>query len=102
MTTNNSTAIHSSVPKVHRSTVPATSNEKSGHGWFMMACCVAMFAAFGFVIFTAPAGQAWSATVFAALPLLGCVGVHLLMYKFIGKSCHGGGSKKSNSTENER
>lgn len=102
MTTNNSTAIHSSVPKVQRSSVAATSNEKSGHSWFMMVCCVAMFAALGFVIFTAPAGQAWGTTLFAALPLFGCVGAHLLMYKFMGKSCHGGGANKSNTTENER
>lgn len=100
MTTNNSLTARSSVPKVEKAPAVDATPEKSGHGLLMMVCCAAMIAAFGFVILTAPAGQGWGASALAALPLLGCVGAHLLMHSLMGKSCHGG-SADSHETAND-
>ena len=89
MSTNNTFITRNSVPKVAKTESPPTDQVKSGGSILIMACCVAMVAAFGFVIFTAPAGQSWGASALTALPLLACVGVHLIMHRFMGKSCHG-------------
>ena len=89
MSTNNAFINRTSVPKVAKTELPSADQVRSGSGMLMMACCVAMVAAFGFVIFTAPAGQSWGASALTALPLLACVGAHLIMHRFMGKSCHG-------------
>ena len=54
----------------------------------MMACCVVMLVPIvGFLLAGGTMSGLWSnAAVFA--PLLLCVGAHLLMFKFMGKSCH--------------
>lgn len=102
MTTKNTLTARSSVPKVERAPAAKSATEKSGHSLFMLACCVGMAAAFGFLVFTAPAGQGWGTTIYASLPLLGCVGAHLLMYKFMGRSCHGSKSERTDATDRER
>lgn len=60
----------------------------TGHHWFMMACCVAMAVVFAFLLWTTPANQSLTSTLLAALPLLICVGMHFVMHRFMGKSCH--------------
>ena len=88
MSTNNAFINRTSVPKVAKTELPSADQVRSGSGMLMMACCVAMVAAFGFVIFTAPAGQSWGASALTALPLLACVGAHLIMHRFMGRFCH--------------
>lgn len=56
----------------------------------MALCCVAMVAAV-FVI----AGSGVETSLFSLLvPLAVCIGMHVVMHKFMGKSCHG--SEKEN------
>jgi|GEM_PF-410406 len=69
--------------------VEGQTGHSTGHGKLMMLCCAAMFAVFGFVVYTAPAAQTWSSTLLSALPLLVCIGAHLFMHKVMGRSCHG-------------
>ncbi len=60
----------------------------SGHNLFMMACCAAMVAGTGILIWSAPAGQTIGQTLLLGVPMLGCIGMHLVMHRFMGKSCH--------------
>lgn len=64
-------------------------NTRSSMGPFMLLCCLAMFAAFAVFVLMAPAGQSWTEIALGAAPLLACFGVHLIMHRFMGKSCHG-------------
>jgi len=88
--------MNSIVPPIKKSASASSDPDAENHprhfpgsNMFMMACCALMFAVFGFVVFTAPAAQAWSTTLLSALPLVGCVAVHLVMHRFMGRSCHG-------------
>ena len=103
MSKDNTFITRTSVPKIVKTEPPSADQMRSGSGMLMMACCVAMVAAFGFVIFTAPAGQSWGASALTALPLLACVGAHLIMHRFMGKSCHGStGSSEETATVNSK
>ena len=55
----------------------------------MIACCVVMF--LPIIAFFAAGGTlaGVSGNLAAFAPLLLCVGAHLLMFKLMGKSCHG-------------
>ena len=73
---------------VHTEPVPG----RAGH-WLMMVCCLAMVAGVGVVVL-----GSWRATgsvdwAGAVLPLLVCVGAHLLMMGVWGRSCHSAASK---------
>ena len=57
-------------------------------GPFMLLCCLAMVAVFAAFVLMAPAGQSWSQIALGAAPLIACFGVHLIMHRFMGKSCH--------------
>ena len=65
------------------------------HNIFMMVCCAVMVFGTGFLIATAPAGQTIGQTLLLAAPMLGCVGMHLVMHRFMGKSCHGGSKSEA-------
>lgn len=55
------------------------------HNALMALCCLAMVGAF-FVF----AGDGAKTGLFSLLvPLVACLGMHLVMHKFMGKSCHG-------------
>ncbi|MGH0003552.1 hypothetical protein ACQU0X_26040 [Pseudovibrio ascidiaceicola] len=60
----------------------------SGHNLMMMACCAAMAVGTGILFASAPAGQSVGQTLLLAAPLVGCLGMHLVMHRFMGKSCH--------------
>lgn len=79
-----------SVPQVSANPAKGFSLGKymSGHNIFMMACCVAMVAGTGILIASAPAGQSLGQTLLLAAPMAGCIGMHLVMHRFMGKSCH--------------
>ena len=76
------------VPGITAKSTEQTTGQIKGHNWFMMACCLAMVAGFAFVAFTGPADQTFWSRVFSASPLLVCVGMHLVMHRLMGKSCH--------------
>lgn len=55
------------------------------HMGMMLICCLAMVGAY----FLFASGIAEGSTLAALAPLIACVGVHFLMMKMTGKSCHG-------------
>ncbi|MBD1548793.1 DUF2933 domain-containing protein [Roseibium aggregatum] len=71
----------------------------TGHNLFMMACCAAMVAGTGILIWSAPAGQTIGQTLLLGVPMLGCIGMHLVMHRFMGKSCHS--TQSSETKEND-
>ncbi|MBO9422985.1 hypothetical protein J7481_25995 [Labrenzia sp. R4_2] len=91
----NTSRIATSVPHVKAKTVENGSAKKhlNGHSMFMLACCAAMVAGTAVVIASAPAGQSLGETLLLAAPVLGCLGMHFVMHRFMGKSCHGAESK---------
>ncbi|PLW74825.1 hypothetical protein [Cohaesibacter celericrescens] len=60
---------------------------KTGHGWIMTACCALMFTAAGFALLGAES-QSLSSIVWGMAPIGGCLAMHSVMHKFMGKSCH--------------
>ncbi|MCX2725735.1 hypothetical protein [Roseibium salinum] len=84
------TPIRASVPDIQpdRTTGPAIRKPVTGHNLFMMACCALMVVGTGILIASAPAGQSLADTLLLAVPMLGCVGLHFVMHRFMGKSCH--------------
>ncbi|CTQ56145.1 hypothetical protein LP7551_04702 [Roseibium album] len=91
MSIQDNTQLRTSEPcvKVAGSEESSTRKHLNGHNLFMMACCVAMVAGTAIVIAAAPASQSLGETLLLAAPVLGCLGVHLVMHRFMGKSCHG-------------
>jgi len=85
-----------SVPRVRR-TADSPSNTGKGHSHFMMACCALMVLGVGVVFATAPSASSWLETLGLALPLLGCVGAHLIMHRFMGRSCQNHESKQESN-----
>ncbi|TLP41882.1 hypothetical protein FDK21_20450 [Cohaesibacter sp. CAU 1516] len=60
---------------------------KTGHGWIMAACCVLMFTAAGSALIGAES-QSLSSILWSMAPIAGCLAMHSVMHKFMGKSCH--------------
>ncbi|ESR23984.1 hypothetical protein [Lutibaculum baratangense] len=67
------------------------------HHWMMWACCLAMLAGAGFIVYSAPPGQALSETLLLGLPLFGCLAMHFALHRLMGRSCHGGSDTKEES-----
>jgi hypothetical protein len=63
----------------------------------MMACCAAMVVGTGVLVATAPAGQSIGQTLLYAAPMLGCIGMHLIMHRLKGKSCHAPAEKEKSN-----
>jgi len=85
------------VPQVSAAQTQQSSLRKlfSGHNIMMMACCAAMAVGTGVLVTTAPAGQSLGQTLLLAAPLVGCLGMHLVMHRFMGKSCHSTSKQKT-------
>ena len=60
---------------------------RAGH-WLMMVCCLAMVAGVGIVVIGSWRASGTVDWAGAVLPLLACVGAHLLMMGVWGRSCH--------------
>lgn len=65
----------------------------SSHNAMMLLCCVAMVVGFFAIL-----GKGGS-TLSALAPLAICLGLHLVMHKMMGKSCHGSEHKKESAEE---
>lgn len=61
----------------------------------MLACCVAMVVGTGILLAYAPVGQSLGQTLLLAAPMLGCIGMHLVMHRFMGKSRHSHSKQES-------
>ncbi len=86
----NTTQIPGAVPRVKARAAGDIPVKKqfSGHSLFMMACCAVMVAGAAIVFASAPAGQSLGETLLLAVPVLGCLAMHFVMHRFMGKSCH--------------
>lgn len=65
-----------------------TDNKNSAHNLLMAACCLAMIIGIGIILFAGSSTETIAAKAFTALPLLACVAMHIVMHRFMGKSCH--------------
>ena len=69
-----------------------TNRVKSGHAlmkYGMWACCAVMFLAVAGYFLAGGADGGLTGKIAAFVPLLLCVGAHFVMFKMLGKSCHG-------------
>lgn len=90
----------------YRRSVPAISpgkqTDKEAHHpvfhWLMMVCCLAMVAGVGLIILAAPTDQPFTQVLLTASPLLACLGLHLVIHKLIGLSCHSDNPKKDSNS----
>lgn len=60
----------------------------NAHSLFMIACCAAMIAGTGLLIASAPSGLTWTESLLLAAPMLGCLAMHAVLHRFMGKPCH--------------
>lgn len=84
-------------PAPHARDTDAAKEHKTstgGHGLFMVLCCAAMAIGLLAMIYAVPAGQSLPSILLYAAPALGCLAMHVVMHRFMGKSCHGGKSDK--------
>ena len=61
---------------------------RAGH-WMIAVCCIPMVAIVGIIIWNNGLQAGFSDTLTAIAPLTVCVAAHFLMYKLLGRSCHG-------------
>ena len=95
----NGSRIPAVVPRVKARTADDSPAKRrvSGHTLFMMACCAAMVAGTAIIFASAPAGQSLTETLLLAVPVLGCLGMHVVMHRFMGRSCHNAENKDQNN-----
>ncbi|TCD13726.1 DUF2933 domain-containing protein [Oricola cellulosilytica] len=55
----------------------------------MWACCAVMAAPIGFYLLAGGTASGILSKAGLVAPLLACVGLHLVMHRMLGKSCHG-------------
>lgn len=86
------TAKPSSVPSIKPTVIegkkPMRPTSVLGGHAFMWSCCILMFGGFGIILWSTPASQSLYTTILSLSPLLACVAMHLVMHRFMGKSCH--------------
>lgn len=88
----------SGVPPIAANSQPVRNSGHAGK-WMMAACCVPMVAVAGIYLYSVGLDGNWSARIFVVAPLVLCLGVHVLMFKFMGHSCHG---PKKSENDNDR
>lgn len=83
-------------PNTHTSGVPAIKifaekkedQSKKGMNILMLACCIPMVIGGALILYSIPAGTSLGARLYALAPFAGCLAMHVVMHRFIGKSCH--------------
>lgn len=80
---------------------PTRGNGPALMRWGMIACCTVMLlpVAGFFLSGGSLAGLAANASLFA--PLVLCLGMHVVMHKVMGKSCHGAPAKRREAEATE-
>ncbi len=73
-------------------------NVKAGSGsklaqYGMWACCIVMLVPVGAYLLAGGASGGTLQTITAFAPLSLCLGMHLVMHKMMGRSCHGHSDK---------
>jgi hypothetical protein len=78
----------SGVPAIRKPIKVKEEKKRSVMNMFMMACCIPMVIGGALIFFAFPADQSFGARLLALAPIAGCLGMHLVMHKFMGKACH--------------
>lgn len=96
------TSKSTSVPAISKA---VNTNEKSDQipfrspaHLFMWVCCGLMVIGLAIVFLAAPSDEPITTTLWSLTPLLACLGMHLLMHRLMGRSCH----NSNNSRETEK
>lgn len=71
-----------------KSNLNKTGHSKLMHYGMMVCCAVMLLPVAGFFLAGGTIGGLWSNSA-AFLPIVICVGAHVVMHKMMGKSCHG-------------
>ena len=85
-----------SIPVAHTSGVPAIKKSESTKAqqnkkfmnMVMMACCIPMVIGGALIFYLIPSDLGLGARFYALAPLAGCVAMHFVMHRLMGKSCH--------------
>lgn len=78
----------SGVPAIKKSTDTKEQQNRKVMNIFIIACCIPMVIGGALVFYSIPAEFGLGARLYALAPLAGCVAMHLVMHRFMGKSCH--------------
>lgn len=63
--------------------------QRGGVHFAMMACCALMLVPLAYFVLSGGVLRLDATGLSTLAPIVLCVGAHLLMFKFMGKSCHG-------------
>ncbi|NVK97824.1 DUF2933 domain-containing protein [Ruegeria pomeroyi] len=56
--------------------------------WGMLACCVAMLAPLAILLIAGTSLTGLAGNLWILLPLAACLGLHVVMHRMTGRSCH--------------
>lgn len=69
--------------------------------WAMWACCTIMVVPLVSYLVVAQTSITTAGLVNSAIPLVLCLGMHLVMHKMMGKSCHDKPTRNSTTEQND-
>ena len=78
----------SGVPAIKKSSNNKGLQSKKVMNMLMMACCIPMVIGGALIFYSIPSDLGLGARLYALAPLAGCVAMHFVMHRFMGKSCH--------------
>jgi hypothetical protein len=78
----------SGVPAIRKSDNTKGRPSKKIMNIVMMACCIPMVIGGALIFYSIPSDLGLGARLYALAPLAGCVAMHFVMHRFMGKSCH--------------
>lgn len=87
-------ALTSGVPAIKKSDSTKALQNKKVMNIAMLACCVPMVIGGALIFYSIPSDLGLGARLYALAPLAGCVAMHFVMHKFMGKSCHDDSQRK--------
>lgn len=62
---------------------------------FMLGCCLLMAVVTGLLIVSAPTGLTVGEALLLAVPMFGCVAMHVILHRVMGRSCHATARKEA-------
>lgn len=77
----------SSVPVVVKTDRTKVKKKHNIMNMFMMACCIPMLIGGAIIFFSIPAELGLGARLYALAPIAGCLAMHLVIHRLMGKSC---------------
>lgn len=80
--------LKSGVPAIKKTENAKEQENKKFMNMVMMACCIPMVIGGALIFYSIPSDLGLGARFYALAPLAGCVAMHFVMHRFMGKSCH--------------